>query len=384
MLKNALRNRRRSVLTIGSIAVSLCVLGLLMALYHGLFLSGPATPAQALRLVTHHRVSITQAIPMSYIDRIRRIPGVRAAQEWDWFGGTYKDARDQRNFFARFIIEPDKLFLINPEIKIPEDQKQAFLHERTGCIVGKNTAAKFNWKIGDRITLVGDIWPVTLELKLVGIYENPLDNDSMYFNAEYPREALRAAGVSRRMDAVGSIQLLVDSPDDVSRVQKAIDKEFDNSPFPTQTETEQAFTLSFISFLGNLKLYLMAICAAITFTILLVSANTISMSVRERVKEVGILKTLGFTRGSILGIILGEAITISLIGGVIGVALSSLLVNGARHAPATMGFTNGMAMTPVVVLACLLTAGIIGLVSSVVPAWSASRTSIIEALRDSG
>lgn len=384
MLKNALRNRRRSVLTIGSIAVSLCVLGLLMALYHGLFLSGPATPAQALRLVTHHRVSITQAIPMSYIDRIRRIPGVRAAQEWDWFGGTYKDSRDQRNFFARFIIEPDKLFIINPEIKIPEDQKQAFLHERTGCIVGKNTAAKFNWKIGDRITLVGDIWPVTLELKLVGIFENPLDNDSMYFNAEYPREALRAAGVSRRMDAVGSIQLLVDSPDDVSRVQKAIDKEFDNSPFPTQTETEQAFTLSFISFLGNLKLYLMAICAAITFTILLVSANTISMSVRERVKEVGILKTLGFTRGSILGIILGEAITISLIGGVLGVMLAGLLVNGARHAPATLGFTNGMAMTPVVILACLLTAATIGLVSSVVPAWSASRTSIVEALRDSG
>jgi len=384
MFKNALRNRRRSLLTIGSIAVSLCVLGLLMALYHGLFLAGPGTPAQALRLVTHHRVSMTQPIPLSYVERIRRVPGVRSAMEWDWFGGTYKDARDQRNFFARFIVEPDKLFIINPEINMPEDQKQAFLHERTGCIVGKDTADKFKWKIGDRITLVGDIWPVTLELKLVGIYTNPLDNASMYFNDTYPREALKAAGITRRIDAVGSVQMIVDTPDDVSRVQKAIDREFDNSPFPTMTETEQAFVLSFASFLGNLKLYLMAICGAITFTILLVSANTISMSVRERVREVGVLKTLGFTRGSILGIILGESIVISLIGGIIGCLLAALLVNGARHAPGAMGFTNGMAMTPIVIIACIFTAGVVGLVSSVFPAWSASRISIVEALRNTG
>lgn len=384
MLKNALRNRRRSILTIASIAVSLCILGLLMALYQGLFLSGPATPAQALRLVVHHRVSMTQAIPLAYVDRIRRIPGVAAAQEWDWFGGTYKDARDQKNFFARFIVEPDKLFVINPEIQIADDQKQAFLHERTGCIAGKDLIEKFNWKLGDRITLVGDIWPVTLELKLVGIYESPLDSASMYFNSVYPREALRAAGVTRRMDAVGAVQLLVGKPEDVTRVQKAIDREFDNSPFPTITETEQAFVLSFASFLGNLKLYLMAICGAITFTILLVAANTISMSVRERVREVGVLKTLGFTRGSILGIIIGESVVISIIGGVIGCALAGLLVNGARHAPGAMGFTNGLAMNGPVILACVAIAGLVGLLSSVAPALSASRIPIVEALRNTG
>ena len=384
MLKNSLRNRRRSLLTIGSIAVSLCVLGLLMALYRGLFLSGPATPAQALRLVVHHKVSMTQAMPLSYLDRVRRVPGVHAAQEWDWFGGTYKDARDQRNFFARFIVEPDKLFVINPEIEMPEDQKQAFLHERTGCIVGKETADKFGWKLGDRITLVGDIWPVTLDLKLVGIFTSPLDSASMYMNSVYPREALRAAGNARRMDAVGSIQLIVDNPQDVSRVQKAIDGEFDNSPFPTMTESEQAFVLSFASFLGNLKLYLMAICGAITFTILLVAANTISMSVRERVREVGILKTLGFTRGSILGIILGESVVISVIGGAFGCLLAALLVNGARHAPGSMGFTNGLAMTPSVVVVCIAMAAFVGLISSIVPAWSASRISIVEALRHTG
>ena len=384
MFKNALRNRRRSLLTIGSIAVSLCVLGLLLALYRGLFLAGPATPAQALRMVVHHRVSMTQALPMAYVDRIRRTPGVRAAQEWDWFGGTYKDARDQRNFFSRFMVEPDKLFIINPEIAMPEEQKQAFQRERTGCIVGKETADKFGWKLGDRITLVGDIWPVTLELKLVGIYENPLDNASMYFNALYTREAVRAAGIGRRLDVVAAVQLLVDSPENVSRVQKAIDQEFNNSPFPTMTESEQAFVLSFASFLGNLKLYLMAVCGAITFTILLVAANTISMSVRERVREVGILKTLGFTRGSILGIILGESVVISVIGGAVGCLFASMLINGARHAPGTMGFMNRMAMTPSLVLACIAIAALIGIISSVVPGWSASRTSIVEALRHTG
>ncbi len=318
MLKNALRNRRRSVLTVGSIAVSLCVLGLLLALYRGMFLAGPTTPAQALRLVVHHRVSMTQPIPMAYEERVRHIPGVREVQEWDWFGGTYKDARDQRNFFARFIIEPDKLFTIMPEMKMPEDQKAAFQRERTGAIAGKDLAAKFGWKIGERIPLQGDIWPINIELKLVGIYDNPADNNSLYFNAAYPREALRAAG-STRMDSIGALQVLADSPEDVARVAKAIDKEFDNSPYPTMTETEQSFVLSFASFLGNVKLYLMAICGAITFTILLVCANTISMSVRERVREVGVLKTLGFTPQAILGIILGESVVIALIGGAIGV-----------------------------------------------------------------
>jgi putative ABC transport system permease protein len=186
------------------------------------------------------------------------------------------------------------------------------------------------------------------------------------------------------LDQVGAFQLITNTTDDVPRVSKAIDAMFNNSPAPTQTETEQAFFVSFASFLGNLKLFLMAICAAITFTILLVCANTISMSVRERVREIGVLKTLGFTRESILGIILGEATLISVIGGGIGCVLAALLCSGARHTPTMMGFTNGMIMTPAVITACIITAAVIGLVSSLVPAWAASRTPIVESLRHTG
>ena len=384
MFKNGLRNRRRSALTIASIAVSLCVLGMLMALYRGLFLAGPATPGQALRLVTHHRVSITQPLPESYEERIRQVPGVRDVQKWQWFGGTYKDERDQRNFFPRLAIEPKHLFNINPEIVLPEDQQQAFQRERTACIVGKQLADRYGWQIGQRITLQGDIFPGTYELKIAGIYTDELDSTALFFNWEYINETLKAQGATGRLDQVGAFQMITNTTDDVPRVSKAIDAMFNNSPAPTQTETEQAFFVSFASFLGNLKLFLMAICAAITFTILLVCANTISMSVRERVREVGVLKTLGFTRESILGIILGEATLISVIGGAIGCVLAALLCAGARHAPTMMGFTNGMVMTPAVISVCIGAAAAIGFVSSLIPAWTASRTPIVESLRHTG
>src|SRR5437868_5550779 len=155
MIKNSLRNRRRSVLTIGSIAVSLCILGVLFAMYRSLFLA-EATPAQALRLVCRHRVSLTQSMPISYRQKIERIPGVKQVMVWQWFGGAYKDRRDPKNLFARFAAEPDRFFRVHPEYEMPEDQKLAFQRERTGCILSDELQRKLGLKIGDRVTLVGD------------------------------------------------------------------------------------------------------------------------------------------------------------------------------------------------------------------------------------
>jgi putative ABC transport system permease protein len=383
MVKNSLRNRRRSILTIGSIAVSLCILGVLMAMYRALFF-GEATPAQALRLVCRHRVSLTQPMPIAYRQKIERIPGVREVMVWQWFGGTYKDSRDSRNFFARFGAEPEHIFKIFPEWTIPDDQKRAFQQERTGCLVSKALADKLNFKLADRITLVGDIFPVTLELKVVGIFDDPDHGQVLYFNREYLRESIGSTKASS--DQVGAFLIEAASAEDVPRIAEAVDREFDNSPAPTKTESERAFQLSFASFLGNLKVFLMAICGAVAFTILLVSANTISMSVRERIREVGIMKTLGFTPGAILWIILGEAGVISLIGGALGCVLAELMCVGIRTSPAG-NFMQGVAtlgVTPIVGALCLGTALLIGLASSFIPAWGASRTSILEALRYSG
>ncbi|HYL73509.1 MAG TPA: ABC transporter permease [Bryobacteraceae bacterium] len=383
IIKNSLRNRRRSILTVGSMAVSLCLLGTLMAMYHALFMGEP-TPAQALRLVCRNRVSLTQPIPIYFRDKIQRIPGVREVMVWQWFGGVYKDNRDPKNAFPRFAAEPDRLFKVHGEFQMPEDQKLAFQRERTGCVVSQELADKQNFKIGDRIHLVGDYLPVNLDLKVVGIFDEPEKMAVLYFSREYLKEALGPQ--SSRQDLVGAFQIQADSAADVPRIADTIDREFDNSPFPTRTESEKAFQLSFASFLGNLKLFIMAICGAVTFTILLVSGNTISMAVRERIGEVGILKTLGFTPGAILGIVLGEAAVISLIGGLIGAVLASGMCNMVSHSPGAnfMAGLRTLAITPPIGLLCLAVALLIGIASSFIPAWGASRTSILDSLRYTG
>ena len=383
MVKNSLRNRRRSLLTIGSVAVSLCLLGVLFAIYNTLFL-GEATPAQALRLIVRHRVSLTQSMPVSYRQKIEQVPGVKQVMIWQWFGGTYKDARDPKNFFARFAAEPDRIFSVRTEYEIPEAQKLAFQRERTGCIVSQALAEKMGFKLGDRINMTGDIFPVNLELKLVGIFTEPQNEEVLYFNRDYLRDALGAR--NPRSDQVGAFVVQTNSADDVARVAKTIDDTFSNAPAPTKSESERAFQLSFASFVGNLKLFLLLICGAVTFTILLVSANTISMSVRERVGEVGIMKTLGFTQGNILGIILGESAVISLIGGAIGCLLAAFLCQGVAHSPGAsyIQALKSLAITPMIAVICLGVSLFIGLVSSVFPAWGAARTSILDSLRYSG
>ena len=378
--KNTLRNPRRSFLTISSIAVSLCLLGVLIAMYHAMFY-GEQTPGQALRLVVRHRVSLAQPIPVSYEAKVKTVPGVKEVSVWNWFGGTYKDNRDQRNFFARLGVEPKPFLKIRTQMQMPEDQRRAFLSDRTGCVISKDLAEKLNLKLGDRITLIGDIYPVTLELKLVGIFEDPDANQTMFFNYDYLRDALPLG----RRNYISVVAVLADSPEDVPRIAKAVDAMFDNSSPPTKTESEQQFALSFVSFLGNIKLFLLSICAAVTFTILLVSGNTMAMSVRERIKEVGVLKTLGFTNGAILGMIVGEALCIAVIGGLLGLVLASLLTTVVGKAGEGMiGQLHGLSITPFTGFLCLGVAALIGVISSFVPAWNAARTNILDSLRFSG
>ena len=375
ILKNSWRNRRRTLLTILSVGVSLCLLGILMAIYHAFYFSEP-NASQALRLVTRNKVSLAFPMPQSYREKIRQIPGVQEVGISQWFGGVYIDRRPE-HMFARFAVEPDKIFTIHGEMTIPEDQKKAFQQERTACIAGRLLAEKYNWHLGERITLQGDIFPVTLELTLRGVFDHADNPEVLYFSREYLEESLP---LGRRGNA-GTFNILARSTEDVPRIEKAVDEQFSNSPVQTKTETESAFSLSFVAFLGNIKAFLLSVCAAVTFTIVLVSANTIAMSVRERVREVGVLKTLGYTRGAILGIILGEAVTISLVGGVLGVGLATVLAGVVRHAPAFILQLRMLTIGLPVAALCLLVAALIGLVSAFVPAFQASRISIMEALR---
>jgi putative ABC transport system permease protein len=382
ILKNSLRNRRRSALTIASIAVSLCLLGVLLALYHTLFFGGEATPGQALRLVTHHKVSLAQDLPLSYEQKIEQTPGVKAVTRLRWFGSAYKDAGDPKNRFARFAIEPLQFFEVHPEFEMPDDQKQAFRQQKTSCIASKSLADKLGWKLGERIVLVGDTSPVTLDLTLVGSFDDPDHAENLFFNWDYLRDSLPASDIRR--DMVQQFHIEAASKEDVTRVASAIDAMFENSPAPTTTESERAFMLSFVAFIGNVKLFLAALCGAVMFTILLVSANTISMSVRERTREVGVLKTLGFAPSEILGLIVGEATAIAFFGGVVGCLLATGLCAGLTAViPNGPGFIH-LGMTPLIASLSLTLALLIGVVSALVPAGGAARTSIIDSLRYTG
>lgn len=374
-LKNLMRNRRRTVLTVLSMSVSLFLLGVLLSVYAA-FYHRPVAEAQALRLVTRHKVSLTQAMPIYYRTRIAEIDGVENVTVLNWFGGTYKDSRPE-NMFPRFAAEPDKVFDVYSEYKVPAEQLEAFKRDRQGLAIGSMVAERVGLELGDRVTIKGDIYPIDPEFTVRAIFEGPDDFNS-FFHLDYLEESLS----EERKSFAGTFTILLRSTDDMARVAREVDAMFRNAPEPTKTETEAAFALSFVEQLGNIKLFLMSIAGAVAFTIMLVSANTMAMTVRERIAEIGVLKTLGFRSHTLLAMILGEAVLMALAGGVLGVGLAFALTQVAANVMAAFitGFTMPFWGVPI----CLAAALSIGVGSSLVPAILASRTNITDALRHTG
>jgi putative ABC transport system permease protein len=376
IFRNVLRNRRRTLLTLASTAVSLALLALLAALYQGFFSDEPATPSEALRLICRHRVSLTQSLPASHMQRIKTVQGVEKVSAWSWFQGVYKGPK---NFFARFAVDADVIFDIRRDWQMPVEQLADFKRGRTACAIGEKIAKQYGIKVGDSVVIVGDIYPVTLELTVAGIFSHPANAECLVFHREYLTELLPTTSESR--DSVGTYMILAATTQDVPRISRAVDTMFENSPYPTRTESEKEFGRSFLAFLGNVKVFLGAICAAVTFTILLVSANAIAMAVRERTRETAILRTLGYTPGEILQLILGEAVVISLMGGLVGLGLGTLLAKGLAAGGGGF-FAGGIRWQPAAFV--LAMAAIIGVVAALVPALIASRKNVVEALRFTG
>ena len=374
--KNAFRNRRRSLITSISIAFSLLLLTLLMSVYRGFYIDqGP--PESALRLITRHKVSLVFWLPSYYREKIRTIPGVVHVSPWNWFGGIYKDQKPE-NQFAQFGVDPNEIMDILKENRVPPDQLEAFKRDRAGAAVNRALAEKHGWKLGDKVIVKGTIYPINLELTIRAIYDTDNAFDSMLFNMEYVEQAL-----PRVKGRTGTFYTLVDSPAHVTTVSKAIDQMFANSPQPTKTETEKGFTLSFVAQLGNVKLFILSICGAVVFAILLVSANTMAMTIRERTREVAVLKTLGFTRATILSLYIGEAVTISLFGGLLGATGATLLMIAASHMPNGTFFT-GFKVNPPTYVVSLAVAALVGFLSAVFPSYQASQRNIVDGLRHIG
>lgn len=377
--KNAFRNKKRTLLTIGSMAFSLLLLSFLMSVWRAFYSNDLRSEQSQMRLIVRHKVSLTNLLPGYYRDKIRTIPGVTHVVPFNWFNGVYKDNKPE-NFFARFGVDPSEFFDVYTELKIPSDQLEAWKKDQAGCVADEALAKKYGWKVGDRIVIQGDIYPIRLELTLRGLFTSKVSNNSLYFNWKYVEE-----GVSFAKDRAGLFGVMVDSPQNVGTVSKAIDDMFANAPEPTKTETEKQFGLDFIAQLGNVKAFILIISLAAVFTMLLVSGNTMAMSIRERTREVAVLKTLGFRRETILGLFIGEALAIAIVAGIVGVLIAKLFLAGASQAPQIGNlFSFASHEWWYTAPAALGVAILAGLLSSTIPAYLASRTGIVEGLRHIG
>lgn len=378
---NLKRRKLRTALTLLSILVAFVLFALLCALK--VALTAGVRMADAQRLIVRHRVSFIQMLPYSYRQRIAQVPGVTLVSFQVWFGGMYQDPKNQ---FGTFPVDPEAFLAMNPELTLPEAQKQAWLKTRTGAIVGRKLANRFHWKIGDRVPLNSPIWPNKTgdawQFDIVGIYDGAkktTDTGSFLFRYDYFDEA-RARG----QGTVGWYQVRVDGPKRAAEIASAIDAEFANSSAETKAETEGAMFQGFVQQIGDIGTIVTLIVAAVFFTILLVAGNTMAQSVRERTPELGVLKALGFTNELVLGVVLGESLLIALLGGGAGLLLGWSMVSTVSKVSFMQTYFPLFFIPPHDLLRGIVFALALGVVAGILPALQARRLRLAEALRREG
>jgi len=379
LIRNALRHKLRTSLTVIGIAIAIVAFGLLRTLV-GVWYSG-AEHSSASRLVTRNAISLIFPLPLSYKDRIRQIQGVKAVSYGNWFGGIYID---EKNFFANYAVEPKSYLDLYPEIVLPADQKAAFIRDRKGCIVGRKLADRYGWKVGDMITLRGSIFPGQWEFVLQGIYhgaEKSTEERVMFFHWNYLNETLKKTA-PRRADQVGFYMIGITTPDLTAEVALTVDRMFRNSLAETLTETERAFQLGFIAMTEAIVIAIQIVSYVVIVIIMIVAANTMAMTARERITEYATMKTLGFGARHIAGIVFGESVFIAMIGGTLGALLT---FPGARWIETELSqYFPSFSVAPATVYLELLAACLIGVVAAVFPTWRGATIRIAEGLRRIG
>jgi putative ABC transport system permease protein len=370
IFKNILRNKLRTLLTVSSVVVSLFLIVSLATILTE-FDRG-ADEASPLRLVSRHAVSLGFVLPMAHMQKIQTVPGVKDVMPFSWFGGIYID---ERNFFANFAVDAKKLRDVVSEIKMPDADWQAFINDRQGAIVGRKLVMLHGFTPGQRITLKSPIYNQSVEFIIRGVYTGS-DEKTLYFHHEYINELVP----DWAKDRVSTFSILANSAEDVPRVSQAIDSIFANTDAPTKTETEREFALSFQTMMGGVKQFLYGIIAAITFSLLLVMGNTMAMSVRERTREVGTLKAIGFPRRTIAALFLGESLTVSCLGAAIGIG-AAVLIFRSIDLGVYIPFFIAFVPTKQTLIAAFALSILVGLISVLYSAYRVSGLTIAEALR---
>jgi putative ABC transport system permease protein len=366
------RHKRRTLLTVASVALALFLFASLRTVITTL--GAAAQFGSARRLVTTNSTGFVLPLPVAYANRIQTVSGVQGVTWANWFGGRYGDGK---RFFANFAVDAKSYLDIYPEMSVPADQREAFLQDRAGALVGVRLLDVFGWKVGQNITLQGTIYPGDWTFTIRGVYtptDPAINDDALMFHFAYLDER------TGRQGQAGWYILQIDHPDNAARVAKSIDDQFRNSPAPTKTGTEQAFNASFATMWGNVGLLMNTIGMAVVFAILLVTANAMMMSARERAREVAVLKTIGFTDRRLFGLVMLEAGIITITGAVIGLGAAKLLYRATNFNAA--GFLPGFDVT----WSTLALGGGIALVlmlaSGIVPAARAARLPVVTALRN--
>jgi putative ABC transport system permease protein len=371
IIRNALRNKRRALLSILSVAASLFLLVTLLVGVREMTVPIEDIGA-ASRIIVRNKISLGNLLPARQKQVIERIAGVEVVTPFTWFGGKF---RGEEVMMGQFGMDPEALPHLLSEAKIPAEQLEAFVNERQGCVMGKTMVDKFALKLGDRVKLEGTFWPYDLDLKLVGIYQGTIDDRNLFFQHKY----LDELGGNR--GNVGTWWVKAGSLEAVPEVVSAINKAFENTSAEVRAETERAFQLSFVSMWGNIKVLVNAICSVVVFTLILVSASTMSMAVRERFRELAILKAIGYKRREIFTFILAESFGLAAVGALLGI--------GGAYSLYTFGdigkFTNNMfiifEVTPRIIGQASLVAAALGIISCIVPSISVARMSVVEGLK---
>lgn len=372
ILKNALRNKRRAILSVSSVAASLFLLVTLQVALRELTLP-PASSGAELRVAVRNKISLTNPLPVRQRGVIERIPGVVAVSPFTWFGGRYKN--EEGMSFAQFAMDPAKLQSVFGEAKMDAGGYTRFNASKDACVLGKITADKYHLKVGDAMTLDSTVYPGSLTFHIAGIYSGTPDDRNMLFRQDYLDESIGEPGY------VGMWWLKIRSADDMAPVIKAINSAFENTSAEVRAESERNFQLGFISMLGNVKTLIASISTVVVFTLVLVSASTMSMAVRERFRELAILKTMGFRRRELFAFILAESFGLAAAGAFVGIGAAYVLYTYGNIYKMSQGIFVSFETTPRIIGYSALVAALLGIVSAIAPALSVARMSVVDGLK---
>lgn len=372
IIKNALRNKRRAFLSVSSVAASLFLLVMLQVALRE-FTQPPESSGAELRAAVRNKISLTNPLPARQRPIIEKIPGVAGVTPFTWFGGKYKG--EEGMSFAQFAIDPKALGTVFTDAKMDAEGYKNFLEQKDSCVIGRLTATKYGLKPGDRFVLDSTVYPGSLSFRVAGIYYGTPDDRNMLFRQDYLDDSLGTPG------QVGMWWLKVKSAEDMPRVTAAVNKAFENTSAEVRAESERAFQLGFISMLGNIKTLVGSISTVVVFTLVLVSASTMSMAIRERFRELAILKALGFRRRELFAFILAESFGLAAAGAIIGIGSAYCLFNFGDISKMTNGIFLTFEVTPRIVGVSALVAALLGIVSAIAPAISVARMSVVSGLK---